>query len=548
MFDRARLTVDKAHALVERCFAFLHQQCAADGKFSAARLDAHQLVCYDLACAVARLSAARALLDHAAQSGSVDEPIARLSLAYTAQSLQSVHNTLAPRPQAAGLDRAGLQAVFEQEPTDGFIRTHMDPLFLASLGADILERDGSLGASGLDGEKEMMRATFAQFADEIVTPLAESVHREDRLIPDEILAPLIDMGCFGLSVPARYGGLLPDEGEDSLGMIVVTEELSRGSLGAAGSLITRPEIMARALLRGGTEEQRARWLPRLAKGEPLCAIAITEPDYGSDVASIKLRAEPVDGGWRLNGNKTWCTFAGKAGVLLTLARSDPDPGLGHRGLSMFMVEKPSNEGYSFVVEQDGRGTLTGQAISTLGYRGMHSYDLFFDDYFVPEAELLGGSDGLGKGFYYTMFGFAGGRVQTAARATGLMQAAFDASVGWCQQRRVFGAPLGDYQLSQVKLALMAGELAAARQFTYSVGRLLDQGKGQMEASLVKLYSCQAAERVCRDAVQLHGGIGYAEETAVSRYFVDSKVLSIFEGAEETLALKVVARSLVEAAG
>ena len=270
-----------------------------------------------------------------------------------------------------------------------------------------------------------MRDTFRDFTEEVVKPLAEKIHRENLIVPDEILEPLKELGCFGLSVPASFGGLTPDEQDDSLGMVVATEELSRGSLGAAGSLITRPEIMARAILEGGTQEQKERWLPNIAKGEPLCAVSVTEPNTGSDVASVSLKAKKTLGGWLLNGGKTWCTFAGAAGLILVLARTEEDGSLGHRGLSLFVIEKERHEGESFVVEQTNGGRLSGKAISTIGYRGMHSFEMFYDDFFVSDDCLIGLEEGRGKGFYYTMKGFAGGRLQTAARACGLMRAAFD---------------------------------------------------------------------------------------------------------------------------
>ena len=191
----------------------------------------------------------------------------------------------------------------------------------------------------------MMADTFRRIADEVVEPLAEAIHREDRIIPDEILGPLNEMGLFGLSIPAQYGGLCADDRDDTMGMILATAELSRGSLGAAGSLVTRPEIVARSLLAGGTEEQKEHWLPRLAMGDPLCAVAVTEPDYGSDVAAMRLRAVPVDGGWKLQGAKAWCTFGGQAELLLVLARTESDLSLGHKGLSLFLVEKPSFDGH-----------------------------------------------------------------------------------------------------------------------------------------------------------------------------------------------------------
>lgn len=274
-------------------------------------------------------------------------------------------------------------------------------------------------------------------------------------------------------------------------------------------------------------------------------MAVTEPNYGSDVANMRLKATKTEGGWLLNGAKTWCTFGGKAGVLLILARTNPDISIGHRGLSMFLLEKPSYPGHAFEFTQEGGGKLGGKAISTIGYRGMHSFDLFFDNVFVPDENMLGGPQGEGKGFYFTMAGFAGGRIQTAARAIGVMQAAYERALSYSQERVVFGYPIGDYPLTQIKLARMATYLAVSRQFTYSVGRLMDQGKGDMEASLVKFFTCKTAEWVTREALQIHGGMGYAEEMPVSRYFIDARVLSIFEGAEETLALKVIARSLVD---
>jgi (2S)-methylsuccinyl-CoA dehydrogenase len=378
-------------------------------------------------------------------------------------------------------------------------------------------------------------------------PLAEQIHRFDEDIPDSILQGAAELGCFGTCIPERFGGLQPDDHSDSLSMIVVTEELSRGSLGAAGSLITRPEIAARALLSGGSEQQQQKWLPLLAAGKTLCAISITEPNTGSDVAAVSLKATKTINGWLLNGSKTWCTFAGKSELLVVLARSSKDTSLGYKGLSLFLVEKPSFIGHNFKHAQEDGGSVTGKAIATIGYRGMHSYDLFFEDFFVPSENLVGEEAGEGRGFYFTMAGFAGGRIQTAARATGVMQAAFESALSYAKSRKVFGSAIADFQLTQVKLARLLATLTAARQFSYAVAELMDDGAGQMEASLVKLFSCRAAEMLSREALQIHGGMGYAEESAVSRLFVDARVLSIFEGAEEVLAIKVVARELIEEA-
>ncbi|MEQ8493658.1 MAG: acyl-CoA dehydrogenase family protein, partial [Gammaproteobacteria bacterium] len=418
--------------------------------------------------------------------------------------------------------------------------------FLEETAALVL-RDGGYGRSLLDEDKQIIASSFARIADDIVAPLAERIHREDLTVPDDILAALVEMGCFALSIPEAYGGTAPESGHDNLAMCVVTEELSRASLAAAGSPLTRPEIMARAIMAGGNEAQKRRWLPGIASGDPIAAIAVTEPDCGSDVAAVRLKASPVDGGWVLNGAKTWCTFAGKAGLLLVLARTNPDPAAGHRGLSLFLVEKTPTDDKAFECRQDGGGVLSGKAIPTIGYRGMHSFTLFFDNWFVPGENLVGGPEAAGRGFYQTMAGFAGGRLQTAARACGLMRAAFAEAIAYSRDRRVFGQALGDYQLTRAKLVSMAANLRACQEMTYEVARLMDQGEGQMAASLVKLYACRAAEFVAREAMQIHGGMGYSEETPVSRYFVDARVLSIFEGAEETLALKVVARELLAGA-
>jgi (2S)-methylsuccinyl-CoA dehydrogenase len=281
----------------------------------------------------------------------------------------------------------------------------------------------------------------------------------------------------------------------------------------------------------------------LASAEILAAVAVTEPDYGSDVANIVTSATPVDGGWLINGVKTWCTFAARADVLMLLARTDPDRAKAHRGISMFIVEKDRADGKGFVLHH-GSGKMEGRPIDTLGYRGMHSYELAFENWFVPAANLVGGEEGLGRGFYLQMQGFENGRLQTAARALGVMQAAYDAAVAYAAERKVFGSPIGDYQLTQAKLGQMAVLIQATRQCSYHVARLMAKGEGALEASMVKAYVCRAAEWVTREAMQIHGGMGYAEEFAVSRYFVDARVLSIFEGADETLALKVIARRLI----
>ena len=532
--------------LIDTALSTLKSLTIDGERVSPAKLDEHQLASYELSLSWSECTAARFLTAHAlqlaARSVSENTLTIQLSNLFCAEAITNTVNRLRARPADYGVTHAD---IISDPVAEEFLSKQLAAKNIAAIGQAILDRDGDLGPDLLTEYHTIMRDTFRRFSDDVVAPLAESIHREDLIIPDAILEPLKEMGMFGLSIPAKYGGLQEDDKEDTLGMIVVTEELSRGSIGAAGSLITRPEILARALLKGGTEEQKQYWLPQLAIGDPLCAVAVTEPNYGSDVAGVRLKATATEGGWLLNGAKTWCTFGGKAGLLLVLARTNPDMTLGHRGLSMFLVEKPSSDGHHFEVSPETGGKLTGRAIATIGYRGMHSFELFFDDLYVPEENILGGAGGEGKGFYYAMAGFSGGRIQTAARAVGVMRAAFEKSISYAKDRVVFGKSIAQYQLTQVKLARMASLVLACRQITYEVAHLMDSGAGDMEASAAKLFAGRAAEWLTREALQIHGGMGYAEETPVSRYFADARVLSIFEGAEETLALKVIGRSLVE---
>ena len=496
-------------------------------------VDDNQVLAYDLAHAAAATETARALLDYGAK-GDVEGAI---TCAFVADAVAELMTKIFGREDLWGVGPGALDDVRD------FVATYRDPAFLAELG------DAGDGPRHLDADFELVQDTFRRFAEEKLKPVAEHIHRDNTDIPEEIISGLAEMGAFGLSIPEEYGGYSGGGESEYIGMVVATEELSRGSLGAGGSLITRPEILSRALLNGGTEEQKHEWLPKLAGAEVLNAVAVTEPDFGSDVAGIKVTATKAeDGGregWLINGVKTWCTFAARADVLMLLARTDPDRSKTHRGLSLFIVPKERGEGHGFALTQDGGGKMEGRAIDTIGYRGMHSYEVSFDSWFVEDACLVGGEDGLGKGFYLQMAGFENGRLQTAARAVGVMQAAYESARQYALDRNVFGRPIADYQLTKAKLARMAITIQAARQFSYVVARLMAKGGGSLEAAMVKAYVCKAAEWVTREAMQLHGGMGYAEEFAVSRYFVDARVLSIFEGADETLCLKVIARRLID---
>ena len=527
--------VEVAAGVVDTAARRLAELSADGDRISVARLDQHQVLAYDLAHGAAAVEGSRVMVGYAAH-GDVE---AQLALAYVADAIADLASRSAGRAELWGSPASAL------EPTDDFVATHRAPEFLESLGEQVAKH--GTGPNHLSDDFEMVAETFRRFAEDKIRPVAEHVHRTNGDVPEDLIGGLAELGGFGLSVPEEYGGFASGGEHDYLGMVVSTEELSRGSLGIGGSLITRPEILTRALVMGGTEEQKQSWLPRIASGEVMAGIMVTEPDFGSDVAGVKVTAVPVAGGWKINGVKTWATFAGRANVLMLLARTDPDRSLGHRGLSVFVVEKPAIDGHAFELHQDDGGRMEGRAIDTIGYRGMHSFEVAFEDWFVPADGLIGGDDGLGKGFYLQMAGFENGRLQTAARAVGLMQAAFEAGLTYAQERKVFGQSVFDYQLTKVKLARMAALIQAGRQFSYAVARQMAAGEGTLEASMVKAYVCRAAEWVTREAMQIHGGMGYAEEVPVSRYFVDARVLSIFEGADETLCLRVIARRLAEQA-
>ncbi|HYC54773.1 MAG TPA: acyl-CoA dehydrogenase, partial [Candidatus Binatia bacterium] len=299
------------------------------------------------------------------------------------------------------------------------------------------------------------------------------------------------------------------------------------------------------------EEQKKKWLAPVSAGELMVGISVTEPNVGSDVASVSCKAErgEVGGqsGWIINGAKAWCTFAGRANVLALLARTDPNPKSGARGLSLFIVEKESFDGHEFEMRQSTGGVLVGHADATPGYRGMHSYTLSFENYFVPADNLIGGEGGLNKGFYLQMNGFAAGRLQTGGRATGLAQAALETTANYTLDRKQFGNSLIDFQLTQYKLGRMAAYTQAARQITYTAARAMDADESiSLQPAMAKLLACDVAVWVSQEGQLLHGGWGYAEEYAISRLVVDAQVLPIFEGVKPILELKVIARQLLAA--
>ena len=492
-------------------------------------IDDHQTVVERVAYAATEARVIAELADTPAELA----PAARVAAAELAVSVRNRLEPIAPL--------LGLGELRYDDEARAAIAESIAPAAVEAIGEAAIAAEGRM-AWPLDEILTEVRTAVRQFAEREIAPHAERIHHHDELVPDRFINEMAKMGYFGLSIPEKYGG----HELGNLAMILTTEELSRASLAAAGSLITRPEILAKAILAGGTEEQKQTWLPRLAAGEVMAAISVTEPNVGSDVASVSCRAERTPGGWHITGAKAWCTFAGRADVIALLARTDADMSKGARGLTLFIVDKPRFDGHQFEAKQDGGGTLTGKADRTPGYRGMHSFTLAFDKWFVPDAQLVGGEEGIGRGFALQMAGFAAGRLQTGGRACGVTQAAIEQTAKYVAERKQFGRPIGEYGLTRYHLGRMSSRLTAARAITYAAARAMDGDERQAApvAAMAKLFSCDVAVEVTQLGQLLHGGWGYAEEYPISRYVADAQVLPIFEGVKPILTLKVVGRSLL----
>jgi len=507
-------------------------------------IDDHQVHAERLAYAATEVAAAEALAAYAdtrREAGTADPVVDRMAAAFAGEIAARLRALIEAHRDDFGVSDATLARTLASSAVAAAVRAAQHESRFRDIGREVIRTRGA-NNSWIDGDMaEMARDSARGFARKEVAPLAERIHRHDDLVPDAIIAKMAELGYFGMSVPEEYGG----QGMGNLVMIVITEELSAASLAAAGSLITRPEILTKALLKGGTEAQKRKWLPPVAAGELMVGISVTEPDTGSDVASVRCRAERADGGWRISGAKAWCTFAGRADVLALLARTNPDPKSGAGGLSLFIVPKDRFPGHEFEMRQPGGGVLHGKADATPGYRGMHSFTLGFENYVVPAENLIGEKDGEGKGFYLQMQGFAAGRLQTGGRASGVAQAALEAAATYANERKQFGRPIGEFQLTQYKLGRMATHLMAARQLTYAAARAMDADESiSLEPSMAKLFASDVAVWVTQEGQLLHGGWGYAEEFSISRNVVDALVLPIFEGVKPILELKVIARALL----
>ncbi len=486
--------------------------------------------------------AARELTAYAA-SAPGDESAAEQALIFAAEMVHKFAAAARAHPGEFALP-ASLAERLDDPATRELIAAGLDDARIQAAGRRVLEARGAFEIELEDEIANLTRDTARSFARSEVAPIAQEMHRQDRLVPEELIQKMAGLGLFGCSVPEAYGGT----GMGYLTMVVLTEELSAVSL-VAGSLITRSEILTRALLQGGTEEQRKKWLPPIASGELLVGIAVTEPDVGSDVASLACRATPGEHngrkGWYIDGAKAWSTFAGRANILGLLARTDPNPASGARGLSLFIVPKDPYDGHHFVHTQPEGGTITGTSNPTPGYRGMHSFTLAIDHYFVPEENLVGMEGGLNRGFYLQMAGFAAGRLQTGARATGVAQASLEKACNYAQDRRQFGRTLAEYGLTQYKIGRMAAHINAGRHLTYAAARAMEKDeRASLEAAMCKLLASDVAVWASQEAQLIHGGWGYSEEDPIARYVVDALVLPIFEGVKPILELKVIGRQLL----
>ena len=437
------------------------------------------------------------------------------------------------RPADLYLGDAVIQAFAGDPAVRSLIRDGNTAVTRARI-AELID-EGDFGAWGLGDETlDMIREQFQRFSDDKVIPHAHGWHERDELIPLALIEELAELGVFGLTLPEDFGG----HGMSKVAMCVVTEELSRGYIGV-GSLPTRSEIAGELIRLGGTEAQKAHFLPKIASGEIIPTAVFTEPDTGSDLASLKTRAvRGADGDWTVTGAKTWITHAARADLMTVLCRTRPEEP-GYKGLSMLLAEKPrGTDGDPFPV--DG---LSGGEIEVLGYRGMKEYTLGFDDFRVAGDNLLGGVEG--QGFKQLMATFEGARIQTAARAVGVARNALELGLAYAKDRIQFKQPLTAFPRVSGKLAWMAVEVQIARQLTLFSAREKDaERRCDLEAGLAKLLAAQVAWATADNALQIHGGNGYAIEYPISRVLCDARILNIFEGAAEIQA-QVIARRILE---
>ncbi|MFC5507407.1 MULTISPECIES: acyl-CoA dehydrogenase family protein [Hyphomicrobiales] len=535
--------------LLQNAVAAVRAAVTVEGKISSARLEAQQHAAHGLAWLATYVMALRELkaygerLASENRYGAIEDYSIRIGAGeYAAQILGGIPMSQGEivRLAALGLSEKAIAAA-DTPAARALLAQGNTPENRARLVDLFSQDDGAAGVGdpGLDETLEAIRSEMRRFCAAEVTPHAHEWHLKNDYIPIEVVEKMAELGVFGLTIPEEFGGM----GLTKVSMCVVSEELSRAYIGV-GSLGTRSEIAAELILCGGTAEQKEKWLPKLASGEVLPTAVFTEPNTGSDLASLRTRAVKEGEGdaavWKVSGNKTWITHPVRADIMTLLVRTDPSES-GYKGLSMLIAEKPrGTDENPFPVEG-----LTGGEIEVLGYRGMKEYELAFDGFTVKGENLLGGVEG--QGFKQLMQTFEAARIQTAARAVGVAQSAFDLGLRYARERIQFGKKLIAFPRVADKLAMMAAEIMIARQLTYFAAREKDaERRCDLEAGMAKLLGARVAWAAADNALQIHGGNGFALEYAISRVLCDARILNIFEGAAEIQA-QVIARRLVEEA-
>ncbi|MGB8624059.1 MAG: acyl-CoA dehydrogenase family protein [Paracoccaceae bacterium] len=531
--------IDPAATLLAEATDMLRDKVVEDGRVSPPALEERQYAAHALSWLATYVEALRQMeawagrLNTDGNLGEMERLILQIAFG---EYLSQIHGGI-PMSQGemARLSDLGVESTLLHNPSAATLMARGNsPAARARLAALMQDNHGhaTFGASGLDDELEMIREQFRRFADEKIAPHAHGWHLNDELIPMEIIDEMAGLGVFGLTIPEEFGGL----GLSKASMCVVSEELSRGYIGV-GSLGTRSEIAAELILGGGTEAQKEHWLPKIASAEILPTAVFTEPNTGSDLGSLRTRAVKVGDDYHVTGNKTWITHAARAHVMTLLARTDPET-TDYKGLSMFLAEKmPGTDDDPFPTSG-----MTGGEIEVLGYRGMKEYELGFDGFKVKDENLLGGVEG--QGFKQLMQTFESARVQTAARAIGVAQNALELGLQYAQDRKQFGKPLIAFPRVAGKLAMMAAEVMVARQLTYFAAWEKDHGRRcDLEAGMAKLLGARVAWAAADNALQIHGGNGFALEYQISRVLCDARILNIFEGAAEIQA-QVIARRLL----
>ena len=523
--------------------AAMRDRLAPEGKVDRKLLDHHQHSAHGLAWVITYVETLRETADWAdrmeaeGKFGEIEQLLSQILFSeYCAQLIGGIPMNQGEiiRPADIGVSKEGMQRLFEPA-VQRFLTEGKTTDVMAAAARHLPDALGraTVEETGLDETLNMVRDQFRRFATDKIVPHAHEWHLKNEYIPMPVVEEMAELGVFGLTIPEEFGGL----GMDKTAMCVVSEELSRGYIGT-GSLGTRSEIAAELILIGGTDAQKQKFLPSIASGDILPTAVFTEPNTGSDLGALKTRAVKDGDTYTITGNKTWITHPVRADMMTVLARTDPATN-NFSGLSMFLAEKPRGDDAN-PFPADG---MTGGEIEVLGYRGMKEYEISFDGFEVPAANVLGETEGMG--FRHLMATFESARIQTAARAIGVAQNAFELGLKYAIDREQFGRSIFEFPRVANKLVMMAAELLGVRQLTYYSARQKDSGKRcDLEAGMAKLLGARAAWAAADNAVQIHGGNGFALEYPVSRVLQDARILNIFEGAGEVQAM-VIARRLVE---